>query len=374
MRILVAHLVSSARTGGMSRLMGRVHDELQLAGHEVHYLTADRVGAAVHSRGGRFAFQLLVRHAAAGAARRGHPFDIINVHEPHAAIAARFRRGLGNVSIVAMTHGVEQRGWEIALQHPPSRPPLKTRLTYPMSTLWPARVGLRRADHVICLNCTDRDFLRCRFGIDESNVTPITPGADPVFGNAAASRTYADGRRLLFAGTWIPRKGVMELTEAFNRLIDRGLDLRLDIVGGGSPEAQILAGFSRRSVDRVRVLPGGGDAEMASAMGAADIFVLPSLFEGTPLTLVEAMWSGLPVVTTATAGMRDVVTHDRTGILVPPADSVALDQALERMAGDRELRSRLGAAAHTVASSRYTWRNAAAAFESAYRAARLRHG
>ena len=374
MRILVAHLVGSARTGGMSRLMGRVHDQLATAGHEIHYLTADHVDAGVNSRLGRFRFQGLVRRAAVDAARRGQPFDIVNVHEPHAAAIAVFRRGLEPTAIVAMTHGVERRGWDVALQHPPSRPPLKTRVTYPISTLWLSRQALRHADHVICLNTMDREFLTRRFGIPEADITAITPGADPLFGAAAGVRTYASGGRLLFAGTWIARKGVKELSQAFNRLIDRGFDLRLDIIGGGAAEAEIRRDFSEAAAGRVRALPGGGDAEMAQAMADADVFVLPSLFEGTPLTLVEAMWSGLPVVTTATAGMRDVVAHERTGLLVPPADPVALERTLEHVTGDAALRRALGGAAHRVASDRYTWEHTAASFEAAYRAARRRHG
>lgn len=374
MRILVAHLVGSARTGGMSRLMGRVHDLLETAGHDVHYLTADDVGEVIQSRWGRFAFQLLVRRTALDAARRGRPFDIVNVHEPHAAAIALVRRGLDRTAVVAMTHGVEQRGWEVARHHIHSHPSLKTRLTYPISTLWLSRVGLRRADHVICLNTMDREFLTRRLHIEQSTITTVTPGAEPIFGQAAATRSYASSGRLLFAGTWLARKGVKELGHAFSRLVDRGFDLRLDIIGGGVAESQIRGDFDGPAAGRVRVVAGGGDAEMADAMAAADVFVLPSLFEGTPLTVVEAMWSGLPIVTTATAGMRDVVADERTGLLVPPADSAALEQALERMAGDRELRQRLGTAAHAIASSRYTWNNTAAVFEAAYRTACRRHG
>ena len=374
MRILVAHLVSSSRTGGMSRLMGRVHDLLEAAGHEIEYLTADDVDAAIRSRFGRFAFQMLVRRVAVDAARRGRPFDIVNVHEPHAAAIAVFRRGLEPTAVVTMTHGVEQRGWEVAREHVHSRPPLKTRIAYPISTLWSSRLALRRADHVICLNTMDREFLRRRLHVTEANITPITPGADPIFGVAAATRSYHSGGRLLFAGTWLPRKGVKELSQAFNRLIDRGVDVRLDIIGSGVPEPNIRSEFSGAALDRVRVLPGGDDARMADAMGGADIFVLPSLFEGTPLTLVEAMWSGLPIVTTATAGMRDIVSHEVTGLLVEPADSPALERALERLAGDSGLRRALGTRAHGIASSRYTWSHTAAAFATAYRAARVRHG
>ena len=94
MRILVAHFVSPARTGGMSRLVGTIHDRLAAAGHDITYLTIDDVPPAMRSRLGRLAFQFAVWRTAAGAARRGDPYDIINVHEPHGAVVAA-RRATG---------------------------------------------------------------------------------------------------------------------------------------------------------------------------------------------------------------------------------------------------------------------------------------
>jgi glycosyltransferase involved in cell wall biosynthesis len=372
MRILVAHLVGAARSGGMSRLMGRVHDELASSGHHVEYLTADDVAPVLRGRAGRVAFQWLVRQTLRAAAREGQPFDIVNVHEPHGAVVASIRAGLGPTAVVAMTHGVERRGWEIARSHVPSRPSLKTRLLYPATSLWLSGIALRRADHVICLNGQDREYLERRFGIDRGRVTAVIPGADPIFARAAASRSYERAERLLFAGTWLPRKGIVELAGAFDALVDRGSNVFLDVLGPGVPERDVLRSFSPTARSRVRVLGGGDDSMMADAMAAADVFVLPSLFEGTPLTLIEAMWSGLPVVTTRTAGMQDVVEHERTGILVPPGDRDALLAALIRVA-DKELRRSIGRAAHETAASRYTWTNTAGAFAAAYAAARARH-
>jgi glycosyltransferase involved in cell wall biosynthesis len=372
-RILVAHLVSAARSGGMSRLMGRAHDLLEANGHEVQYLTADDVKPAMRGRLGRLAFQFLVWRTAKAAANRGRPFDIINVHEPHGAMVASFRAGLGNASVVVMTHGVERRGWEVALAHGPSRPPLRTRLVYPLTSLPFSRVALRRADRVICLNLQDREFLDRRFGIDPARVTPVTPGADPIFGAAAVTREYDRVERLLFAGTWLPRKGVSELVEAFNTLVREGRNIHLDILGAGVSEGDILSAFSAEAAPRVRVLGGGDDAMMSRAMVEADVFMLPSLFEGTPLTLIEAMWSGLPVITTRTAGMQDVVSHERSGLLVAPGDGAALAGAIRRLIDEPGLRRAIGTEAHSVATTQYTWRNAAATFELVYRDARSRH-
>ena len=374
MRILVAHFVSPARTGGMSRLVGSIHDRLAAAGHDITYLTTDDVPPAMRSRLGRVGFQFVVWKAAAAAARRGEPYDIVNVHEPHGAVVAARRRGLGGAAVVAMTHGVERRGWEIALRHPTSRPGLKTRLLHPVITLAPSSLTLRHADHVICLNTDDREFLTRSMGIPADRISRVTPGADPVFGEGAAQRSYDHGRRLLFAGTWLPRKGVQELAQAFTSLVEAGHDIHLDVLGAGVDPAVVKGAFSSTAAGRVHLRTGSDDEEIAAAMREADIFVLPSLFEGTPLTLIEAMWSGLPVVTTATAGMKDVVHDQRSGLLVPPADAVALAAAIGRLISDAALRQRMGTDARLVAQRDYTWDNAAATFASAYQSARAGHG
>jgi glycosyltransferase involved in cell wall biosynthesis len=178
---------------------------------------------------------------------------------------------------------------------------------------------------------------------------------------------------LVFAGTWLPRKGIHELAAAFSSLVERGIDVQLDVLGAGVPDRDVLRLFSPAAAARVSIVGSGDDSLMARTLAAADLFVLPSLFEGTPLTLVEAMWSGLPIVTTRTAGMQDAITHERTGLLVPPADSVALADAIARLVGDRQLRRSLGALAHTIASTLYTWPKAAGGMAAPYQTPPARH-
>ena len=374
MRILVAHLVGLERSGGMSRLMGRAHDELERVGHEVDYLSADDVGPVTRGSAGRFLFPWTVRKTVVDAVRRGRPYDVVNVHEPHGAAVAMLRGGQNGTAVVAMTHGVEQRGWEIALTDPATRPSWKTRCVYPASSLWQSRLALRSADHIICLNTQDREFLASRFGVDTGRITRVTPGADTVFGETAAARSFGPPRRLLFAGTWIPRKGTHVLAAAFERLCAARSPLELDVLGAGVPEERVRADFSEPVRDRVRVVTARTDRETADAMAAADIFVLPSLFEGTPLTLIEAMWSAMPIVTTATAGMRDVVRDGHNGLLAVAGSVDSLVQSLEKLLAAPTLCRALGNVAHKTAASQFTWSRTADAFESAYRAAQASHG
>src|SRR4029434_917296 len=82
MRILVAHQVPRARTGGMSRLMAFIHDRVETAGHEVDYLCADDVPESwIGWWGRRVAFPMAVRAKAIAADRTGRPYDVVNVHE-----------------------------------------------------------------------------------------------------------------------------------------------------------------------------------------------------------------------------------------------------------------------------------------------------
>ena len=121
-------------------------------------------------------------------------------------------------------------------------------------------------------------------------------------------------------------------------LSDRGQDL-------GPALAAAEAG------GRVRRL--GYRTDIAALLAAADIFALPSHFEGLPMSVIEAMLTGLPVVATAIRGPREQVVDGETGLLVPPATVAPLAAALNRLAGDPALRAAMGAAGRARAVARY---------------------
>ncbi len=97
----------------------------------------------------------------------------------------------------------------------------------------------------------------------------------------------------------------------------------------------------------------GYRTDIAALLAAADIFALPSHFEGLPMSVIEAMLCGLPVVASAIRGPREQVLPERTGLLVPPRDHAALAAALCRLAGDAALRRRLGEAGRARACALY---------------------
>jgi glycosyltransferase involved in cell wall biosynthesis len=94
--------------------------------------------------------------------------------------------------------------------------------------------------------------------------------------------------------------------------------------------------------------------DVPAILAAADIFALPSHFEGLPMSVIEAMLTGLPVVATDIRGPREQVVDGVTGLLVPPAQAAPLAAALARLAGDAALRQAMGAAGRARALARYT--------------------
>src|SRR5205085_5748722 len=133
---------------------------------------------------------------------------------------------------------------------------------------------------------------------------------------------------------------------AFARLAAAHPDLTLTVLGPGRPDAAVLDDFPATLRPRVRCVSARAEADLAAVYAGHDVYLLPSLFEGTPLTLIEAMLSGLPVVTTATCGMKDVVRDGANGLLVPTHAPDAVGAAVGRLLGDEGLRRRLGGAAH----------------------------
>ena len=166
-------------------------------------------------------------------------------------------------------------------------------------------------------------------------------------------------------GTWLDRKGVYYLADGFAIAARKNPLLRLTVAGCSAPETEVKKMFSADVRERVAVIPFIKREEIVDLYASHDIFVFPSLVEGMPLTLLEAMATGMPAVTTNTSGMADVVEDDVNGLLVPAADAEILAEQIERLCQSRELRKRLGVAAQET-MRRYTWARIAEKVEKVF--------
>jgi len=338
LRILVAHNVRCDRPGGMSRIMRMIHDRVEARGHRVDYLCAEDAPRSAQGRWGRFAFPLFVRRHVVALARSGASYDVVNVHEPSSAAITLWRRGLAGTAIVVTSHGVERRVWELALEN--GRRGSEGLAGPRVSGIHPPVSGSRRSASrmptAFSVSAAKTRISDPAYPADANRIQRIFPGADSVFATVAANRDYRRAVRLLFAGTWRKNKGVEDFVPAFIRLASAHPELELTVLGGGVHPDRVRGCFPAALRSRITCIETTAEADTAAAYAAADLYVLPSLFEGTPLTLMEAMMSGLPIVTTATCGMKDVIEPDRTGLLVPLRAPDAVVASLERLLGNAQ--------------------------------------
>jgi glycosyltransferase involved in cell wall biosynthesis len=155
------------------------------------------------------------------------------------------------------------------------------------------------------------------------------------------------------AGRLTLQKGQKYLLEAVAILLDRHPHLRFYIVGSGELEQELRRIIEQLSWCRQRISFLPERADFSDLLAATDIFVMPSLWEGMPYALLEAMAAERPVICTNVCGLDEVVKDGENGLLIPPADSRALAAAISRLVTDRALRKRLGAAARKTVQERF---------------------
>lgn len=192
------------------------------------------------------------------------------------------------------------------------------------------------------------------YGVAPTNVVVVEPGTDraPIArGSEGASVQF------LAVGSLVPRKGFDILIEAFSRVADRSWRL---ICAGSLDRAPATA-------SRIRALAAGAglshrvefpgeltEPELAAVYDRADCFVLPTFYEGYGMAVAEALARGLPVISTPTGGIPELVTAD-AGILVPVADVATLSDTLARVIDEPALLAQCRAGARLVRDRLPTW-------------------
>jgi colanic acid/amylovoran biosynthesis glycosyltransferase len=170
-------------------------------------------------------------------------------------------------------------------------------------------------------------------------------GIDPAECVAERTTRGEGDVEILCVGRLVHRKGQSLLIEACATLVERGVPVRLTLVGDGPKRTELEALAERLGfADRIRFAGAVGHDEILPMFRAADIFCLPSFSEGVPVVLMEAMAHSVPVVTTQVMGIPELVENGRSGLLVSPGRVDLLVDQLARLAQDSELRDQLGAA------------------------------
>jgi glycosyltransferase involved in cell wall biosynthesis len=251
------------------------------------------------------------------------------------------------------------------LTHTPAVAHARTRVTLrPIDRLLGNRTRRIAAVSVSLADDLYRQGLRrpievCYEGTRIGPVAQATPDARRELGG--------DGGPVLgFAGRLVERKGVIFLLKAMPAILARHPGARLVLAGDGPLQPALEDHCRRHDLSgAVRFL--GFRRDVPALLAAIDLFALPSLTEGLPLVLLEAMAAARPIVACAVDGVPEFVRHAETGLLVPPASAPALAEAILQLLDDPARAAALGRAGRAFVEARGDVRVTARAFDAALR-------
>ncbi len=245
-----------------------------------------------------------------------------------------------------------------------------------MTRRWRRRVSLRAAfrfsDAAVAVSMDTKRFLDAELGLGAEALRVVHNGVPPSVGDRLRVRRELclapDELLVLATGSLVPRKGHAVLIRALAAQPAGGLPWRLAIAGDGG-ERHALEGLCRELGvgDRVHLL--GHRDDVGDLLAAADIFAMPSLWEGLPLALLEAKRAGKAIVASATSGIPEAIVPEVDGLLTQPGNVEELAAALQRLVADPALRQRLAAKATSRGRAEFSIDTMSAAYERLYAAA-----
>jgi glycosyltransferase involved in cell wall biosynthesis len=348
----VAHVTFGLDIGGQEKLLVEFARHSDRAGFDLRFislgdrgpLAADIEAAGWHvsSLGAPGGLRPSLIHTLARSFLRWRP-DVVHTHDQRALFYAGVAAWLVRVPMIVHTrHGRDVHA------------------TPRQAAIFPHLSRL--VDRFVCVSQEVAELSREQ-GIAGSRVSTILNGIDVSrfpFGVPDPTGPVVTVARLS------PEKDLANLVRATALAAERVRDFRVEVAGGGPclGELERLATELRVS-DRIAFL--GEIRDVPAVLARARMFVLPSRSEGIPLTVLEAMACGLPVIATQVGGLAEVVVDGLTGRLVPPVDPVALAGAMVDVWNDRDLRDRMSHAGRRRAEACFDVRGMVAQYESLYR-------
>ena len=352
--------IESWGPGGAERMVLQLSEELRNRGHQVSPIMARRPQSWLAMQFRDLGFvpswfdiryatdPLLLIHLARTIRRR---FDVFHGHEFTMAVYGAASASLARRPSVITMHG----GTAFAAAR-------RRRLAL--------RWAARRSSAVVAVSGSARDFLAAECGIDPAAIEVIANGirSIPPAGTTDVRGSLGlkpDELLVVAVGNLYEVKGHRYAIEALASIAGE-TSWHLALAGRGREEAVLRELAASRGVShRVHFL--GVRSDVPDLLDAADVFVMPSLSEGLPMALLEAMAAGCAVVASAVGGIPEVVDDGFSGMLVPPRDVPALTDALRCLLQDRSLRQRLAAKAAADVPDRFSVGRMADAYLALYR-------
>lgn len=182
-----------------------------------------------------------------------------------------------------------------------------------------------------------------------------------------------DEKLIVCVGRFAPEKGHRYLIEALGLLNQKDVKWRCTFLGQGELESELRALSAEHNLSDKVVFPGFCE-DVYSELLKSDVFVLPSLHEGSPNALIEAMGIGMPCIASDVGGIRDLIENENNGICVPAQDSEALASALHRILTEPEFSNELGKNARTTIQQKFNTATSIQRLEEIYQSFLVKNG
>jgi glycosyltransferase involved in cell wall biosynthesis len=360
----------SLRIAGVDPELGFAGGETQVLGLTLALISAGHRAELICDPEG------LLWQRASSSGVQCHPLRIRNALDISAAIRLRGILKRGGYDVV---HFHTSRAHSMAPLAQGFAPALfvTRRMDYRPNRIFAPYLFNRAVDCVVAISAGVADSLAAA-GVDRSCVTVVPSGVDcerfrpPSADERARARArfeVSDGEIAIVAvGALEPRKGHRYLIEAIAALARSGIALKCLIAGDGSIRADLERETTELGSAACVTMLGRLD-DPRELLWASDIFAMPSLNEGLGVAALEAMACGLPAIASAVGGLREVVEHERTGILVERARADEISAAIVRLANSEELRTTMGAAARQRVEQNFSMSTMAERTLALYRAA-----
>jgi glycosyltransferase involved in cell wall biosynthesis len=357
----VVHVIESLRPGGAEALLltSLRHLDRERIASEVVALWApldiapdiEALGIPVHCLGltGRAQWWRAIPQLIA-LCRRLRP-DIVHTHLRWGNLYGRLAAAGGGVpAIVSTLHNLDYSFW------PPRT--WRSKLVHAVDAISARRLGTR----FVAVSAAVREDYHACLGIDVDRVEVIHNYVENL-GPAAARATSAEVRAefgwtlkdfvLLTIGRLAPEKAQAHIVAAMPAILAAMPEARLLIVGDGPEESQLRAQIRQLRLEDVVSLP-GMRRDVPRLLGAADLFVFPSIAEGFGMAAVEAMAAEVPVIVSRARALAEVVDDEVTGLVVSTEIPHVFTAAVLRLHGDASLRRRLATQARAAVLTRFT--------------------
>lgn len=282
--------------------------------------------------------------------------DIVHSHSPDIGFIVSFQAALFRIPVVNTCHGVTFSGEQFS--------PIKGLI----------ESFLLKHGRFKRIVTVDRGSLPSFAEHTIRNVRYIPNGVDTEYFTRMRVRgTRSPVIRYLFVGRLEEQKGLKYLIMASKQLSRNIQDYELIIIGEGSQRDELGRAVTGAGLSaHIRILGGVEQEELRRWYHSCDVFVLPSIWEGMPLTLLEAWAAGLPAIVTAVGDIPYLCSDTKNALIVRPGDPQDLSDAMLLLARDAQLRDKLGVCGEKTVKNGYSWSSVANEYLDLYNSTRDR--